>query len=283
MKKSLILSALAATLIGCNSGNNNQNQSVNQDSAAITAPTAPKSEATPQPSTSDPNVDWDKPLYTLNSETRDTIRKWIYTDSTIEIREEYTEESYGYEGDACTVFDKDGRMKSDHSSINSGNVHNSDMEYTYNGKVRTGEGMYATEGYPSFTEVKEVTYFADAECKQDTLGQTFSAEVEWDTMEDENAPDTKLELESFYVKKFTNGKVTETTNYGIDSKTGKKVFRSRIVYEYDAAGLLTKSIIVNEQGTPKGEYAETVYTYKDNTCESSNSGTGEITYYARKK
>ena len=283
MKKSLILSALAATLIGCNSGNNTQNQSVNQDSAAITAPTAPKSEATPQPSTADPNVDWDKPLYTLNSETRDTIRKWIYTDSTIEVREEYTEESYGYEGDACTVFDKDGRMKSDHSSINSGNVHNSDMEYTYNGKVRTGEGMYATEGYPSFTEVKEVIYFADDECKQDTLGQTFSAEVEWDTMEDENAPDTKLELESFYVKKFTNGKVTETTNYGIDSKTGKKVFRSRIVYEYDATGLLTKSVIVNEQGTPEGEYATTVYTYKDNTCESSNSGTGEITYYARKK
>ena len=283
MKKSLILSALAATLIGCNSGNNNQNQSVNQDSAAITVPTAPKSEASPQPSTADPNVDWDKPLYTLNSETRDTIRKWIYTDSTIEIREEYTEESYGYEGDACTVFDKDGRMKSDHSSINSGNVHNSDMEYTYNGKVRTGEGMYATEGYPSFTEVKEVTYFADAECKQDTLGQTFSAEVEWDTMEDENAPDTKLELESFFVKKFTNGKVIETTNYGIDSKTGKKVFRSRIVYEYDAAGLLTKSVIINEQGTPEGEYATTVYTYKDNTRESNNSGTGEITYYARKK
>ena len=283
MKKSLILSALAATLIGCNSGNNTQNQSVNQDSAAITVPTAPKSEATPQPSTAGPNVDWDKPLYSLNSETRDTIRKWIYTDSTIEIREEYTEESYGYEGDACTVFDKDGRMKSDHSSINSGNVHNSDIEYTYNGKVRTGEGMYATEGYPSFTEVKEVTYFADDECKQDTLGQTFSAEVEWDTMEDENAPDTKLELESFYVKKFTNGKVTETTNYGIDSKTGKKVFRSRIVYEYDAAGLLTKSVIVNEQGTPNGEYATTVYTYKDNTRESSNSGTGEITYYARKK
>ena len=281
MKKSLLISVLAAMLIGCN-GENNQKQTVNQDT---TSNKIPQKEAQTQisESTADSNVNWDKPLYSLDSETRDTIRKWIYTDSTIEVREEYTEESYGYEGNACTVYDKNGRLIGDHSSINSGNVHNSDIEYTYNGKVRTGEGMFGTEGYSSFTQVKEITYFADAECKQDTLGQTFTAEVEWDTMEDENAPDTKLELESYYVKKFTNGKVTETTNYGKDSETGKMVFRSRIVYEYDAAGLLTKSVIVNEQGTSMGEYAETVYTYKDNTRESNNSGTGEITYYARKK
>ena len=278
MKKSLILSALAATLIGCNSGNNNQNQSVNQDSAATTV--APKSEtSTPSPSNADPNVDWDKPLYALDSETGDTIRKWIYTDSTIVIREEYTEEIDGYEGEESTFFDKNGRLTGYYSSINSGNVHTSDMDYTYNGKIRTGKGCNNTEGYPVFTQVKEVTYFADAECNQDTLGQTFSAEVEWDSMED----DAKLELESYYVSKFTNGKVTETTNYGKDDETGKMVFRSRIRYEYYSDGQLAKYVMLNEQGTPMGEYAETVYTYKDNTRESSNTGTGEITYYARKK
>ena len=68
----------------------------------------------------------------------------------------------------------------------------------------------------------------------------------------------------------------------VDSETGKMTFRSRTVYDYNTSGDLVKSTLLNEQGTPLGEYAETRYTYNGNARTSSNDGTESVTYYAKK-
>ena len=77
------------------------------------------------------------------------------------------------------IYDRDNRLVGTASTVNSGNIHNSNMNYSYEGKVRTGEGMESTEGYPSYYSIKVVTYYLDDEFKYDTLVQEFTAELDW--------------------------------------------------------------------------------------------------------
>ncbi len=275
MKKVFLpLTALLLAFYSCNNALQ-QNSDNASDTSKISIP-EPKDDAP----AADASVDWNKPLYSIDTETGDTITKWLYTDTSIVETSIYTEASYGYEGEETKIYDLKGRIISECGSINSGNIHNDEMEYTYEGKIRTGKGSNITEGYPSFTEVKEVTYFADSDFKQDTLGQNYSAEVSWDDMDESS--ETPLELESYYVNKFANGKLVQTTYYGKDSETGKMTFRSRTVYDYNTSGDLVKSTLLNEQGSPLGEYAETRYTYNGNARTSSNDGSESVTYYAKK-
>ncbi len=278
MKKVFLpLTALLLAFYSCN--NAPQQNSDNASDTTKISISEPKDDAP----AADPSVDWNKPLFTIDTETGDTITKWLYNDTSIVETSIYTEASYGYEGDETTVYDLKGRIISQCGTINSGNIHNDEMEYTYEGKIRTGKGNNITEGYPSFTDIKEVVYFADSDFKMDTLGQTFTADVSWDTMEDENEPEIQYELESYYIKKYKDGRVIDLTNYGKDVSTNKMEFRSRIIYEYNTAGDLIKSTILNEQGTPMGEYAATTLTYEGNACISTNDGTETKTFYAKKK
>lgn len=281
MKKIVAYAVAAICISGLVSGCSNQKSAENQDSAndstSISIPESQDGAADV-----DLQVDWKKPLYTIDSESGDTTSTWLYTDTSTVEYAFYTEQSFGYEGDATTYYDKQGRLISYNSSINSGNIHDDEMDYTYNGKVRTGEGINATQGYPVFTQVREITYFADDELKQDTLSQTYTADVEWDTMEDETAPETVLKLDNYISKKFVNGLLKELTCYTAETDSDAMKFSYRIVYEYNSAGLLIKSQMLDEKGVLMGEYAETTYTYKDNMCISSNDGTESITYYAKK-
>lgn len=281
MKKIVAYAVAAICISGLVSGCSNQKSAENQDSAndstSISIPESQDGAADV-----DLQVDWKKPLYTIDSESGDTTSTWLYTDTSTVEYAFYTEQSFGYEGDATTYYDKQGRLISYNSSINSGNIHDDEMDYTYNGKVRTGEGINATQGYPVFTQVREVTYFADDELTQDTLSQTYTADVEWDTMEDETAPETVLKLDNYISKKFVNGLLKELTCYTAETDSDAMKFSYRIVYEYNSAGLLIKSQMLDEKGVLMGEYAETTYTYKDNMCISSNDGTESITYYAKK-
>ena len=119
MKKVFLpLTALLLAFYSCNNAPQ-QNSDNASDTTKISIP-EPKDDAP----VADPSVDWDKPLFTIDTETGDTITKWLYTDTSIVETSIYTEASYGYEGDETTVYDLKGRIISQCGTINSGNIHN---------------------------------------------------------------------------------------------------------------------------------------------------------------
>ena len=273
MKKTLFI-ILTAAVCGCqsNQGNNNASQT-EQPTESKTVETTPKAQNEPA---IDMTVDWEKPLYTLDSETGDTLQKWVYDGNTVI---EYSMGNYG-EGSTTYKYDDKHRLVSDDGNINTGNTHHSSMEYIYQDKKRYGTGQQSTEGSPSYTEIDEIVWYADDACTMDTLVQILTAEMEWDADVEKDK-----EVESSTIKKYKDGKLIEQITYGCDYINVKDLaphFRSRTIYKYNSAGLLAEETMLDKDGNPLGEYATTTYTYTGNKCESTDTGTGSITYYAKK-
>ncbi len=270
MKKSLLI-ILTAAVCGCQSNQgNNASQSENQSENQTTT-TETKTQSEPA---IDMTVDWEKPLYTLDIETGDTLLKWVYDGNTVI---EYSMGDYG-EGSTTYKYDDKHRLVSDDGTINTGNTHHSSMEYIYQDKKRYGTGQESTEGYPSYTEIEEIVWYADDNYTLDTLVQNLTAEMEW-----EEDVEKDKEVESSTVKKYKDGKLIDETTYGgdyINTKDLASIFRSRTIYKYNSAGLLSEATMLDKDGNPLGEYATTTYTYSDNKCESTNTGTGS--YYKKK-
>ena len=272
MKKTLLIILMAA-VCACqsNQGNNatqNEQQSENQSAEA--------SSETQGTSSIDLTVDWEKPLYSIDIETGDTVQKWVYDGNTVI---EYSMGDYG-EGSTTYKYDDKHRLLSEDGDINTGNTHHYEMEYIYQDKKRYGTGQQYTEGNPSYTEIDEIVWYADETCTIDTLVQTLTAEMEW-----EEDVEKDKEVESSTIKKYKDGKLIEQTTYGCDYINVKDLaphFRSKIVYKYNSAGLLAEETILDQDGNPMGEYATTKYTYKGNARESNITGASEITYYAKK-
>ncbi len=274
MKKTMFI-ILTAVVCGCQSNNqgNNTTQTVqpSENQATTTETTQTQSEPA-----IDMSVDWEKPLYTLDSETGDTLQKWVYDGNTVI---EYSMGDYG-EGSTTYKYDDKHRLVSENGYINMGNTHRSSMEYIYQDKKRNGTGSQSTDGDPTYTDIDEIVWYADDNFQIDTLVQTLTAEMEW-----EEDVEKDKEVESSTVKKYKDGKLIDETTYGGDYQNTKdlaSIFRSRTIYKYNSAGLLAEETMLDKDGNPLGEYATTTYTYSDNKCESTNTGTGSITYYKKK-
>ena len=272
MKKALLVILMTAVCSCQSNGGNNSLKAEEPVENQVSSMVGKQSE-----SSIDMTVDWEKPLYTIDSETGDTIQKWVYDGNTVV---EYT---MGRDGNGSTTYKYDDkhRLISENGNINTGNTHHSEMTYVYEGKKRYGTGMQSTESYTFYTEVEEIVWYADDACTTDTLSQTLTCEMEWD----EDVEKDK-EVESSTVKKFKDGKLIEETTYGgdyINEKDLASALRSRIVYKYNSAGLLAEMTVLDYEGNPVGEYATTRYTYSGNARTTDNDGYGEITYYAKKK
>ena len=264
---------MTAAVCGCQSNGGNKNLKAEEPVENQTS----TPEQTQSESAIDMSVDWEKPLYTLDAETGDTLQTWVYDDNTVT---QYYFGDYG-EGSTTYQYDNKHRLVSENGYINSGNTHHDNMEYVYQDKKRYGTGSSSTEGFPSYIDIDEIVWYADNDFKTDTLIQILTAEMEWD----EDVEKDK-EVESSTVKKYKDGKLIEQTTYGgdyINVNDLASIFRSRIVYKYNSAGLLSEETKLDEDGNPVGEYATTYYTYKGNARESTNSGSGRITYYAKKR
>ncbi len=281
MKRTFILAAmLTAALCGCNGGAKNQETAQQPaETETQTQPAEPKTETPSQnanASNADKSVDWEKPLYSINDETGDTLQKWVYDGNTV------TEYSMGDYGDGSTTYkyDTNHRLISEDGDINTGNIHRSGMAYTYQDKKRYGTGQQSTDGYSYYTEIDEIAWYADDNYTLDTLIMTLTCEMEW-----EEDGEKDKEVESSTVKKYKDGKLIEQTTYGCDYTNVKdpaQHFRSKIIYKYYSDGMLKSETIVDKDGNPMGEYATTTYTYKGNARISTDTGTGETTYYAKK-
>ena len=232
-------------------------------------------------------VDWDHPLYQLNADG-DTISVWKY--ESIEQGRTVTKIDYPGElhdgGSEMLIYDRDNRLVGTASTLNTGNIHNDNMNYTYNGKVRTGEGIESTEGFPSYYSIKEVTYFLDDELKYDTLTQEFTAELDWLGPEDEEyaseeEPERPL---NYYTRKryedTPNGyRLVETQTFsssGIYPDEVNVEYSYRMVYSYNDKGQLVSEKLYDKNGNPG---FETTYTYEGNKRIEHQDEFQYITYY----
>lgn len=218
------------------------------------------------------NVDWDHPLYQLNTND-DTVFVWKYesneqgrTVTRIDIPGQLHDG-----GSEMLVYDRNDRLIANVSTLNTGNIHNSNMDYTYEGKVRTGEGIESTEGYPSYYSIKQITYFLDDELKYDTLTQEFTAELDWLEPEDEEyaaeeEPERPL---NYYTRKryekTPNGyRLVESQTFsssGIYPDEVNVEYSYKMVYSYNDKGQLVSEKLYDKDGNPG---FETTYTYEGN-------------------
>ena len=197
MKKTFTLAALlTAALCGCNgSAKNQQTAQQTAETQTQTQPAETKTEAPAKDnnaSNADQSVDWEKPLYSINDETGDTLQKWVYDGNTVI---EYSMGDYG-DGSTTYKYDNNHRLISEKGSINTGNTHLSEMTYVYQGKMRYGTGQESTEGNPSYIDMEEIAWYADDACTIDTLNQTLTCEMDW-----EEDVEKDKEVESSTVKK----------------------------------------------------------------------------------
>lgn len=239
------------------------------------------------------NVDWDSPLYQLNAQG-DTLSVWKY--ETIEQGRTVTKNDlpsdYG-DGSTMEIYDRDDRLVGVASSLNTGNIHNTNMSYSYKGKVRTGEGSETTEGYSYFYSIKEVTYYLDDDCKYDTLTQQYVAEMEWDRLYDEEGNEVDQETLEGPLTMFTRN-LYETTPDGCCRLVESQTFASssiypeevnveysyKIVYAYNDKGQLVSEKLYDRNG--KLGY-ETAYSYQDNKRIECTEGEECTTYYKIKQ
>ena len=259
MKHILTFSALALTLLfaACNNSKNNPE-----------------------------NTDWDHPLYQLNADG-DTASVWRY--ETIEQGRTVTRIDLPVildEGSEMLIYDRNNRLVGTASTVNSGNVHNSNMNYTYEGKVRTGEGIQSTEGYPSYYSIKEVTYFLDDELKYDTLTQEFTAELDWldpdeEAYTDEEEPERPMNyyVRKRYEKTQDGYRLVESQTFTSTSIYPDEVdvkYSYKMVYDYNDEGQLASEKLY----TNDGELGyETTYTYEGNKRIEHHGDTHYTTYY----
>lgn len=239
------------------------------------------------------NVDWDTPLYQLNA-NGDTCSIWKY--ETIEQGRTVTKNDlpsdYG-DGSTMEIYDRNDRLVGVASSLNTGNIHNTNMTYSYMGKTRTGEGSEATEGYSYFYAIKEVTYYLDDDFKYDTLTQQFVTEMEWDWLYDEEGNEVDNEEREGPLTTFTR-KLYETTQDGgrrlvesqtfasstVDPEEVNVEYSYKIVYAYNDKGQLVSEKLYDKNG--KLGY-ETTYSYQDNKRIERTDGEEWTTYYKIKQ
>lgn len=232
------------------------------------------------------NVNWNMPL--LEIQDGDTSLKNIYNSKGLLMKEVYyTEgkvvgtETYEYDvndnlvkktsegdmnGQTTFTYDKQGRLISLNDCINSGNTHGTSNEFTYKDNVRISEGINITEGYDEYYLEKTEVYFADKQCKYDTLTKDFELAVKW---EDEGKEHKFSNLCNGYQRKEYKEIAGKTLlvlccNYSKNSNDGYDLtFKN--VYEYDEMGRLTKEI--NYSGSTKK--SEFTYSYEGN-CRTRN-------------
>ena len=238
------------------------------------------------------SVDWDMPLYELNAEG-DTCSVWRYenTEQGRTVTKNDLPGDYG-EGSTTEIYDPNDRLVSVASSLNTGNFHNTSMTYSYNGKVRTGEGSETTEGYSYFYAIKEVTYYLDDECKYDTLTQQYVAEMEWDWLYDEEGnevdnvekegPLTMFTRNRYETTKDGGYQLVESQTYAsstVDPEEVNVEYSYKIVYAYNDKGQLVSEKLYDRNGNLG---YETSYSYQDNK-RIEQSGDEQLTTYYKIK
>ena len=214
----------------------------------------------------DANTDWDKPLYSLG-ETNDTIDKWTYlnTDSGMCIVHKVYPGSFYSKSMEKTHFDKRKRIISTEKSDKDGIYFA--IKYYYDGNVRIGNGKRKYDC--SMVDIKEITYFLDNSFKYDTLSQTYIG-----------IRDTSMVLNEYIKSKYEKiGDkyfITESRRYAPKDTTLKN--GDKRLYRYNSQNLL-----VGELTNNIGEYGTILYSYKWNSMDWSDSGTGATIYYDTKK
>ncbi|MBQ5551338.1 MAG: hypothetical protein IIT32_09765 [Bacteroidales bacterium] len=291
---SILLTACGGS--GSNNGNGDGGNASNADATIA---------ATPAPKSVDSNVDWEKPLYVINDKG-DTLETWTYNDKGYVIR---NCSRYDLIDDCDYKYDEQGRLIWKYCLNTTGNDHESEYKYAYKGNVRIGEGSEMAEGWQSYFDVKEITYYLDTECKYDTLTENYEMEIPWDDADNPHNHDITDAKPSNYVtkqyKKFGDKYlVVEEKSFRRDYDDESKLINSfRFIYEYNDKGLLTKeteydsnqklsatityeynadNLIIKktyDNGTNK---TVTTYTYNDNVQTETNSEGTFKTFYQQK-
>jgi hypothetical protein len=290
---SILLTACGGS--GSNNGNGDGGNASNADATIA---------ATPTPKSADSNVDWEKPLYVINDKG-DTLETWTYNAKGLVIR---NCSRYDLIDECDYEYDEQGRLVWKRCVSKSGNIHESEYKYTYNGNVRIGEGSERAEGWQSYFDIKERYYYLDTECKYDTLTQIYEMEISWDDADNYNHDISNAKPTSYankQYKKFGDKYlVTEENWFRRDYDDESKLVNSfRFLYEYNDKGLLTKEIQYDsnqklsatityeynadnliikktyDNGTNK---TVTTYTYNDNVQTETNSEGTFKTFYQQK-
>ncbi|MBQ9213272.1 MAG: hypothetical protein IJ150_04960 [Bacteroidales bacterium] len=215
----------------------------------------------------DDNTDWNKPLYSIG-ENNDTIEKWTYlnTDSGLCVIHNVYPDSFYSEGMDKTVYDKRNRLIAKEISNKNGIYFT--IRYYYDGNVRIGNGKRNYEG--SEVDVKEISYYLDSYFKYDTLTQTFMG-----------IKDVSMEMtgcqKSKYEKIGNEYRIVEKRFYSDPNDTVSFTMGDKRIYRYNSQNLLVGECVRNV-----GEYGTTRFTYKNNSMEWSNTGTGATVYYDKK-
>ena len=306
MKKKLFAAMFAtAILLTACGGNNNGNSNGNGDGGNASNADA-KPAATSAVKRTDSNVDWTRPLYTVNDKG-DTLEIWTYNDKGLVIQDN---SNYDLKDENSYKYDDQDRVVWHYSITYSGNNHESEYKYAYKGNVRIGEGSEMAEGWLSYFDVKELTYYLDNECKYDTLSQTFEMEIPWDDVDNIHEHDIANQEPTTYTTtsyKKSGDKYlpVEQKCYRRDYDDQNKLVNSfRFIYEYNDQDLLIKEIeydshqklsatITYEYNTDglkvKKTYDNgtakdiTTYGYNDNVMTEKNSEGTFKTYYQKKK
>ena len=304
MKKKLFAAMFAtAILLTACGGNNNGNSNGNGDGGNASNADA-KPAATSAVKRTDSNVDWTRPLYTVNDKG-DTLEIWTYNDKGLVIQDN---SNYDLKDENSYKYDDQDRVVWHYSITYSGNNHESEYKYAYKGNVRIGEGSEMAEGWLSYFDVKELTYYLDTECKYDTLTQIYEMEISWDDADNYNHDISNAKPTSYVNKQYKKFGdkylVTEENWFRRDYDDESKLINSfRFIYEYNDKGLLTKQIQYDSyqklSATITYEYnaanriikktydngttqVVTTSTYNDNVQTETNSEGTFKTFYQQK-
>lgn len=272
MKTSLwSIAALAFMFMGCGSAGDNDIQNENKSTQIVENV---KNDVVGPLFDVDDDVDWDRPLFTLD-DNGDTSEVWSYNREGQLVY--YASKDDGFEDTRSYAYDAKGRLLTESGYSFTGNVREYTEEYTYNGNVRTAMGVQTTEGYPSYYQTKEVSYFLDEEFKYDTLCQQYEMELSWDIDYDDKEIEKGLsQLARYSTRKYVviNGetKLSEECYYYEDQEhPGAMNLGYRSVNQYNSQGLLVSNVSYSSSG----EEFITDYSYSGNVKDGK-------TYYARK-
>ena len=234
------------------------------------------------------NVDWDSPLYQLNAQG-DTLSVWEYetTEQGRTVTKIDLPSDYG-DGTSTEIYDRNDRLVGTISSLNTGNIHNTNMAYSYQGKTRIAEGSESTEGFTYFYYIKEVTYYLDDEYKYDTLIQQFVKEMDWESDYDEDEEALVGPLTSFTRKLYETTKnggyqLIESNTFASSTVNPEEVnveYSYKIKYQYNDKGQLVSEKLYDRNG--KLGY-ETTYSYQDNKRIERADGEECTTYFKIKQ
>ena len=307
------LSALTLTILsGCASKNNNNTATTGDSPATVAA-------SDPEPAQSvDDGIDWEKPLYAIQS-NGDTTYRYEY-DAEGRISKELLRYDYGdiitnyvYDGKGNLVSQNELHL-SDGSEVEVEKTNKYDSQNrlieSFCGAYEEQDEMVTTFKYEGNKRIEtgtegECPYIVESYFDANNNDTLIVKSVEMDDDEDGDGStdvdvtETRisyvfvggkyLEKSNEIKSKPNNGewKVTESTSneYNAAGKLTKQTYEGSNMsyistYEYDNAGHLVKYVSKNtNKEDNSSETSEITYKYTDNCCESS---TGEKTYYKRK-